>query len=260
MKKLKIVAIGAGNVATQLVPHFFKKGHTILQVYSRNITHASPLAKKSKAEAIDQFDHVVADADVYYLMVSDDAIEPLAKELSKSIDKSSVILHCSGSKSSKILKGASMHYGVLYPLQTFTKEAKVNLAKVPVFTTGNSKHARELATQLGMDISKSTYPLSDKKRTELHLAAVVCNNFVHHLFVKSSDYLKSKRIPFEYLLPLIENTTKNAAHTDIKKNQTGPAKRKDNKTIKTHLEMLQSDPDFKKLYAALSKSIKATHT
>jgi len=108
-------------------------------------------------------------------------------------------------------------------------------------------------------ISKKTYSLSDQKRKELHLAAVVCNNFVHHLFVKSSEYLKSKHIPFEYLQPLIEDTMKNAGKTDLRKKQTGPAKRNDKKTINTHLEMLKQDPEFKKLYAALSKSIKETH-
>lgn len=259
MKNLSIVAVGAGNVAHQLVPHFKRQGYEIAQVYSRTLKHAKQLAKKVNAKATNSIEQILPDADIYYFMLSDDAIVKLAKALKGQIASSAVILHSSGSKSSKLLKGTTKHYGVVYPLQTFSKTAKVDLSQIPVFTTGNSKHARDIAKKLASTISKKTYSLSDQKRKELHLAAVVCNNFVHHLFVKSSEYLKSKHIPFAYLQPLIEDTMKNAGKTDLRKKQTGPAKRNDKKTINTHLEMLKQDPEFKKLYAALSKSIKETH-
>jgi len=256
MKKLKIVAIGAGNLASHLLPHLHKKKCNIIQVYSRQVKNAKQLANQIGADPIDSFERMDQEADVYFLMVSDDAIKPIAKQLIKRVSQKAVILHSSGSKSSKLLKDISKHYGVLYPLQTFNKNASVVLSEVPVFTTGNSKFAKEVIDFLAKKISSKTIALSDKKRKELHLAAVVCNNFVHHLFAKSEAYLKKKRIPFEYLMPLIEKTVSNAKEGDLKNKQTGPARRNDTTTIKAHLEMLDEDPEFKKLYKTITKSIK----
>ncbi len=260
MKKLKIVAIGSGNVATHLIPSLHKKGHSILQVYSRKLKNAKLLADRVSAQAIHTLDSIIENADVYLIMVPDDVITIVSNDLKGKIVKSAIILHSSGSKSSKLLKGVTAHYGVLYPLQSFTKKGTVDLPEVPIFTTANSKAAKTVVKQLASDLSKHVISLSDKKRKELHLAAVVCNNFVHHLFVKSDAYLKTKRIPFKYLFPLISKTLETAHLTDLKNNQTGPAKRNDTKTIKEHLQILESDPDFKKLYASLSRSINKTHS
>jgi hypothetical protein len=41
--------------------------------------------------------------------------------------------------------------------------------------------------------------------------------------------------------------------------QTGPAKRHDKKTIKTHLKLLETHPNYKALYNQLTKSIQKTH-
>jgi len=60
-------------------------------------------------------------------------------------------------------------------------------------------------------------------------------------------------------LPLIKETLENAEAKNLMKKQTGPAKRNDNKTIKEHLKMLESDQTFRKLYALFSKSIKETN-
>jgi hypothetical protein len=37
--------------------------------------------------------------------------------------------------------------------------------------------------------------------------------------------------------------------------QTGPAKRKDKKTIQAHLEFLKGYPEYRKIYKGLSESI-----
>jgi hypothetical protein len=41
--------------------------------------------------------------------------------------------------------------------------------------------------------------------------------------------------------------------------QTGPAKRRDNKTLKTHLNLLEKNPNYKELYEQITKSIQKTH-
>ena len=57
---------------------------------------------------------------------------------------------------------------------------------------------------------------------------------------------------------IIEETHKNAIEIGARNSQTGPAKRKDNKTINKHLDLL-SDEGIKKIYLDLTDSIKNRH-
>ena len=69
-----------------------------------------------------------------------------------------------------------------------------------------------------------------------------------------------KNLDFEILKPLILETAKKVQHLSPYMAQTGPAKRGDKKTIKTHLKDLESYPDYKELYKLnLLKSIQRTH-
>ncbi len=50
---MRITIIGSGNVATHLAAAFKNAGHSIVQVYSRDMQNASLLAYHVRAEAID---------------------------------------------------------------------------------------------------------------------------------------------------------------------------------------------------------------
>lgn len=66
---MKIVFIGAGNLATNLAKALFKAGNDIIQVYSRTETSARMLAEKVDAEALTDVDRIVDKADLYVLSV-----------------------------------------------------------------------------------------------------------------------------------------------------------------------------------------------
>lgn len=68
-----------------------------------------------------------------------------------------------------------------------------------------------------------------------------------------------KGLDFDILKPLILETAKKVQHMSPYMAQTGPAKRRDTKTIKTHLKLLESHPNYKDLYEQLTKSIQKTH-
>jgi hypothetical protein len=58
------------------------------------------------------------------------------------------------------------------------------------------------------------------------------------------------------LAPLIRETTRKALQSeDPGTVQTGPAIRGDEVTIKKHLEILQESPEWKEIYAMISRSI-----
>ena len=46
----------------------------------------------------------------------------------------------------------------------------------------------------------------DDQRLKLHLAAVLCNNFVNHLYALTERYCKMEGLDFQLLLPLIKET------------------------------------------------------
>jgi hypothetical protein len=61
--------------------------------------------------------------------------------------------------------------------------------------------------------------------------------------------------PGKLLEPLIVETFKKALEIGPQKAQTGPAIRKDDITIRKHLEMLKGEPDMQDLYRRISESI-----
>jgi hypothetical protein len=58
----------------------------------------------------------------------------------------------------------------------------------------------------------------------------------------------------EALLPIIQDTVDKLQFSAASKNQTGPAIRHDEKTMKKHLMMLQTEDD-KQIYEQISRSI-----
>ena len=116
---MEIVIIGTGNTATVLGRKLKAAGHKILQVFGRDSMEASGLAYELGTESTNYWNVVNRDADVYILAVSDIAIEEIMKELQLP---GKTIVHTAASVSKNVLKKASKHFGVFYPLQSLKKE------------------------------------------------------------------------------------------------------------------------------------------
>jgi len=116
---MKIVFIGSGNVATHLAIAAKQKGHCILQVYSRSAENARLLAEKVNASYSDTLSQINPSADIYIFSVKDDALGQVLAEM--PITKGFWI-HTAGSVSINIFQPYHDRYGVLYPLQTFSKK------------------------------------------------------------------------------------------------------------------------------------------
>ena len=66
-------------------------------------------------------------------------------------------------------------------------------------------------------------------------------NFLNYLLYISDDLLKTKKIDLSILNPIINETIRKAFKGNIMSNQTGPAVRKDFKTIEKHLSILSKN-------------------
>ena len=106
-------------------------------------------------------------------------------------------------------------------------------------------------------MSDEVYFIDSDQRKKVHLAAVYVNNFVNHLYHIAHEICARENLPFELLKPLIRETARKIEVMAPSEAQTGPAKRKDLKTINEHLELLSEDQ--KDLYQLISNSIQLIH-
>lgn len=253
---LNFVFIGAGNLATHLSQELLNAGYSILQVYSRTESSAKELAEKLNTTFTTLPGEINSDTDIYFVALKDSAF---AEILSKVDFQNKLVVHCSGSLPISVLGEYSNNIGVLYPLQTFSKQREVNFAEIPVFIEANSKKNEEILFQIGHQISNSVTLINSEKRKALHIAAVFACNFVNHLYAISSEILKEKEISFDVLKPLINETASKVMEMEPQKAQTGPAVRFDTNIISKHLKELEKKPNFAELYNSISKSIFEFH-
>ena len=78
------------------------------------------------------------------------------------------------------------------------------------------------------------------------------------MYCIAEDILKQTHIPFEALLPLIDNTAAKVHAMKPADAQTGPAQRGDHAVINHHLEILASTP-YAELYQELAALIEKAH-
>ena len=252
---MNIVAIGAGNVSHHLIPHLYKQGHTILQVGSRSLETATLLAKKVKAKPIASMSDVTSDADLYIMMVPDDQIFYLSQKLPFDLSKKQIICHCSGSIGSNVIN-TFPNYGVIYPLQSFSKKVKLDYSEIPFFITTNNVKTNKTLTKMAKSFTAKVKTISDEERGDLHIAAVLVNNFVNYILGAASDISLKQEVDFKHLHPLIKETIHKALKNDPNLVQTGPAKRNDTRVIKNHLSKLEEQPDLQKVYKTITKAIR----
>ena len=250
---LKVVMVGAGNVASALAPALDRlDGVEVTAVWSRTATHAEELAKLlSNAHVTGELSDIPSDADLYLLSVTDDAIPSVAQAI--KCGPQSVAAHTSGGVDASVLGCMTPHYGVLYPLQTFTKGEPVDLATVPLFVEGSDSVANRLLESLAKRITPLADYADSHRRAVMHAAAVFACNFTNHFLARADDILRSEGLTLDVLRPLIAETIRKSSVMDPRSAQTGPARRNDTGCIAHHEALLT--PDQRTLYHTVSQSI-----
>lgn len=250
----KVVLIGAGNVATHLGKALLRTGYKVLQVYSRTVASASVLAEKLKTSYVTSLEEVRCDADLYIVALKDAALQELVPQIVKGREEA-LFVHTAGSMPMQIWKGHALRYGVLYPMQTFSKQREVNWPEVPFFIEAESKIDLEVLKELAGKWTEKVYEATSEQRKYLHIAAVFACNFSNHMYALCDRLLCQHGIPFEVMLPLIDETARKVHEITPKEAQTGPAIRYDENVINRHLDMLKAEPTIQELYEKISKSI-----
>lgn len=237
---MRIAIIGAGSVGTNLHHAFEVKGLRTELVHARPLT-ADPAAVRDLPQA-----------DVYIYTVADHVLE----EVASLVDAPKALhLHTSGTMPLSVFGPDKPHAGVLYFLQSFSREALIDdWSGIPCFFEGRNIDDVAAIYSLAQTLTSRIYECSQRDRERLHIAGVFANNYTNLMYRIAADLLKDTQIPFEALLPLIDRTAEKVHTLAPKDAQTGPAKRGDEVVMKHHLEILQTTP-FAEVYQALAALI-----
>lgn len=247
---MRLVIFGSGNVATHIA-NPLSRHHDIIQIVSRDPEHADRLAKMigGSVEATTHLSEVKDDADAYIISVNDDSIAAIAA----NTPANGLWMHTSGSIGMEVFLGHKQRYGVLYPLQTFSRDVPVDMRKVPIFIEGNDSGSTVGIDTLAKSISRQIYHANSSQRRQLHIAAVFACNFANRLWAIADDILKEAGYDFSVLSPLLKATLEKAERTSPAEGQTGPARRGDREVMESHLNSL--DTENAEIYKIISKSI-----
>ena len=248
---MKVVFIGAGNVATHLATELYKKSFDIIQVYSRTLESASTLAKLVHAVPVTEISAIINDADLYIFSVKDSVLEELISQISGN---NGLWIHTAGSMPLEIFSKYTSRYGVLYPFQTFSKNRDMRWSDVPVFIEASDSQTQIQLNRVAKQLSDKVLELSSDKRKYLHLTGVFACNFTNHMYALSEQILKRIDLPFNIALPLIDETAAKVHTLSPKEAQTGPAVRYDENVINKQLSLIDSE-EVKEIYKLISEDI-----
>ena len=251
---MDIVFIGAGRLATNMARALSGKGHRIVAVYSRTLASAQTLSSMVGGMATDNVQSLATVADAFIVAVKDSVLAGLIPQLTKD-RVGQAFFHTAGSVPMSVFQGNASRYGVIYPMQTFSKERLVDFSRVPIFIEACDEPTLLLARTLAASLSGYVQQLSDEARRHLHLAAVFACNFANHCYALSAEVLKPYGIPFEVMLPLIEETASKVQTMAPRDAQTGPAIRYDENIINAQIQLLQGQPMAQQVYRLMSQSI-----
>ena len=245
-----IAIIGSGNVAYAYSKVLKNNGIIPKCIFVRNQDKISELEKLFEVKAVCDYNDLLS-CDLIIIAVKDDAIEEVALKLQ---NYKGVLVHTSGTQNSTILQCAD-NYGIIYPLQTLTKNYDIDFKSVPILINASSSEVKDKLKCLAQKMSNIVIECSDEDRRYIHMNAVYVSNFVNVMLQIGEKLLKNKSLDISILEPLVRETVNKAFTMGAENALTGPARRGDMETIDKHLELLKNDEEEKEIYKLLTNYI-----
>lgn len=254
MDPLGIAIVGSGNVAAHLAHAL--AGHVAV-VASRNTDHARALADAAGIPAACGLADLASLAPKAVIFSLADHAMAHAVAAVGALPGQPVVMHTSGTLPMQTLAPVCPRYGVLYPLQTFSRNVGVDFRRIPVFTEGADAATLAVIDGLASLLSGTVRHADARQRGVLHIAGVFSSNFTNALLEIVQGILAAEGYPLDTVQPLVEATVAKAFACGPHAAQTGPAVRGDADVMGRHLEKLSGLP--RDIYALLSDYIINSH-
>jgi predicted short-subunit dehydrogenase-like oxidoreductase (DUF2520 family) len=118
---LSSAIIGSGNLAHHLVQAMLNANIDLKGIWARDTDKAKEMGQFYGVPVFNALNQIPQETDLVLLAISDGAIEQLAN----GIQTHGIIAHCSGILPVASL-GSKQHCGVFWPVQTFSKNQKID--------------------------------------------------------------------------------------------------------------------------------------
>jgi predicted short-subunit dehydrogenase-like oxidoreductase (DUF2520 family) len=247
---------GAGRVAAALCRELSKTGFNVELIVSVSEANGRSLAEECSASWSPSPDYPET-TDIIIVAVPDHKLRGVLEKIRCKPD--TLIAHTAGSIGLDVFPEHIKRKGIFYPLQTFSRERKVDFRELPFLLESSDKQSSEILADLAKSIGGITYFVNTEQRIMIHLAAVFICNFTNHMLTGGKQAADKAGIPFEIFHALLKETVSKAMDIGPERSQTGPAVRNDQNTIEKHMELLSFSPDLKKLYNEITMSIMNYH-
>lgn len=253
----KIVILGSGNVAFHFCKAASISGLEIIQIFSRNLETASQLANMAGCKFTNNIEDLDNKADLFLFAMTDEANLKIIKSLKPFHDK--IMVHTAGSLSMNIFQDKTENFGVFYPFQTFSKNAKIDYSEIPICLEASNKTTLNKLIKLSEKLKAKHFLISEEQRKIIHISGVFACNFMNHCVSLGENILETNKIDKEILKALLRQSFEKILNNGAFVSQTGPAVRKDFETIEKQLNFLNEKELLSDIYKLMSKSIEETY-
>ena len=248
----RIVLVGAGNMATAIAYSLKEGGNAPVAVWSRTLESAALLGGRVECAFTDDLDALPA-ADIVIISVTDNALHTVAAAVAQRFPNA-LLLHTAGSiPMDALCEAGATRYGVLYPMQTVNKNSPVSLRNITTFVEGCCDTVAAQIEKVAAMVSDKVVYATSKQRCSLHVAAVFACNFPNAVYNMAYELMQRNGLPFDAMLPLIDEAARKVHRMSPLEAQTGPARRGDENVMNAHKSML--DSELANIYETLSNYI-----
>lgn len=246
----KISFVGSGNVAYNFCNVLKINNIHPDYILIRNNDKLSEIENLFATKATTNYGEII-NSDIIIIAVNDESIEEVISHLT---NYRGIVVHTSGTQSSLVLKSVENH-GVIYPLQTLTRDVLTDFRKVPLLITASSSEVLKKIHNFAKMMSDNVIECSDDNRRLIHLSAVFVCNFVNVMLQIGGELIENKGFSIDLFENLVRETVDKAFRIGPQLALTGPARRGDFDTIKKHLSLLENNIEEKKIYELLTNYI-----
>ena len=248
----RIVLVGAGNMATAIACSLKEGGNAPVAVWSRTLESAALLGGRVECAFTDDLDALPA-ADIVIISVTDNALHTVAAAVAQRFPNA-LLLHTAGSiPMDALCEAGATRYGVLYPMQTVNKNSPVSLRNITTFIEGCGDAVTAQIEKVAAMVSDKVVYATSEQRCSLHVAAVFACNFPNAVYNMAYELMQRNGLPFDAMLPLIDEAARKVHRMSPLEAQTGPARRGDENVMNAHKSML--DSELANIYETLSNYI-----
>ena len=248
----RIVLVGAGNMATAIACSLKEGGNAPVAVWSRTLESAALLGGRVECAFTDDLDALPA-ADIVIISVTDNALHTVAVAVAQRFPNA-LLLHTAGSiPMDALCEAGATRYGVLYPMQTVNKNSPVSLRNITTFIEGCGDAVTAQIEKVAAMVSDKVVYATSEQRCSLHVAAVFACNFPNAVYNMAYELMQRNGLPFDAMLPLIDEAARKVHRMSPLEAQTGPARRGDENVMNAHKSML--DSELANIYETLSNYI-----